>query len=465
VDGADRLPRLRFGTITMKPVRDVRIEGRIIHFRHGAPQARKIAEVAHEDLFTYAEVEVDQPLPKLVFAVLWLGELVESGTPRTMVEELPTIDTLVLEARADPGLTELVDRITAHVHTVHVAAAKAVQKFEDQAAETFEDAKEDLEEGRYQDAFDAFTRLLEEKALAETEFVKSRKTTIQAYRDEAKKKLPTVQIGGWYRTRAEHLGGESVSKGYYRAALTFDLEDDRQLERMEFTKGRIGIVQIEKLPLGPNPPGTDPDEERIEVQRLLRFFPPEEEPGDWLNRHPLTLEAPFLYSREMTIRFKARWRRPLALLLSLRGTNVVVLSDDGRQQNGRGVHMWQGTDLSRPDRIVPDELRKTWIDRHPEALKGDAAHERYFQFEPNRWYGIRFVKGEKFAALYVDERLVYEQPIKQYGAKSKEIVILTYTPMALDEMRIEGTVDPDWYRSRVVRAARAGNGRGSESPK
>ncbi|MHC4859125.1 MAG: hypothetical protein ACYTDY_03425, partial [Planctomycetota bacterium] len=454
VDGAVSLPSLRFGTIKMGPVRDVQVEGRNLHFRYGAPQVRKLEEICYEDLFRYAEVGLEAPLNKLTHAALWLGELERIGTPRDKARELPSIESAVLEARVEPVLVSLVDEVVVLVRAKIVAATEAVQAFEDLAADKFDKAQQALTDGRYQDAYDGFVSLLENKVLAETEFVKSRKTLIQEGRDEAKKKLPGAQLGRWYRTRAEHLAGESVNKGY-RAAITFDLEDEGQLERMKFTEGRLGIVKIEKLSLGPNPPGTDPDEERVEIQHLLRFLPAEEAPKDWLQFHPLTLESPFLYSREMTVRFKARWERPLAFLVSLCGTNVIVLSDDGRRENGRGVHIWQSADLSRPDRIVPQELRNTWIERHPEVLKGDAAHARYFQFEPDRWYRVRFVKGEKTAALYVDERLVFEQPIKQYGAKGQDMVILTYTPMKLDEIRIEGTVDPAWYLRRVVRAARA----------
>ena len=61
------------------------------------------------------------------------------------------------------------------------------------------------------------------------------------------------------------------------------------------------------------------------------------------------------------------------------------------------------------------------------------------------------MKGEKLAALYVDDRLVLDAKIKQYAAKGEEISITTWTPMELDEIRLRGVVGKDWYNRYVKR--------------
>jgi len=151
----------------------------------------------------------------------------------------------------------------------------------------------------------------------------------------------------------------------------------------------------------------------------------------------------------MSISFRVRWKSPLVLVVSLCGTNLVVLSDNGRKENGRGVHIWQSADLTRLDRVVPDVLRKTFLDLNPDVLKGDGANRRYFQFEADRWYLVRFEKKERRAALYVSDRLVYERDIKPRGAKAREIQIITYTPCEIDDLRLVGTVDSEWYHRRI----------------
>jgi hypothetical protein len=93
------------------------------------------------------------------------------------------------------------------------------------------------------------------------------------------------------------------------------------------------------------------------------------------------------------------------------------------------------------------EHRTTYLQRNPQVLKGESIHHRYFQFEGGRWYRVRFVKGDKEAALYVDDRMILEKKIKQYGADGKDIEFRTWTPCDLDEMRILGTLDGDWYHS------------------
>jgi hypothetical protein len=52
----------------------------------------------------------------------------------------------------------------------------------------------------------------------------------------------------------------------------------------------------------------------------------------------------------------------------------------------------------------------------------------------------------------VDDRLIIREAIEQYhGEDVREIVILTYSPMRLDDLHLLGTIDPAWYRREVKR--------------
>ena len=68
---------------------------------------------------------------------------------------------------------------------------------------------------------------------------------------------------------------------------------------------------------------------------------------------------------------------------------------------------------------------------------------------PDRWYRIRFTKGERRATLRVDGRAVGEWTFKTGSPPDpKRIVILTYTTTLLDNLRIEGTLDRAWLQGR-----------------
>jgi hypothetical protein len=238
-----------------------------------------------------------------------------------------------------------------------------------------------------------------------------------------------------------------VSSAAYAVGLLFDLEDAAQIARFRFTPGRVDHARLELPLLGPTGPDDPRPLEATSVDHVIQFREAVNVPADFLNRHPLRIECPFRHQSPMSISFRASWERPIALVVSLAGTNVVVLSDDGRREDGRGVHIWQNLDISRPDRAVPVSLRRVYLDHHPEALAGEAERTRYFQFEPGRVYRIRFEKGEKTARLLVDDRVVHESEIRQYGFDGEEIVIVMYSPAEIDDLRIEGTIDPEWYQS------------------
>ena len=333
-----------------------------------------------------------------------------------------------------------------------VEAVRArLEAFELKAKAIYKSASQAMIEGRWKDAYDKLTDLLEDANLKETKHVSERRDLMESERKQAEERLPSVKLSQYFNGRTEHLAGTKVKHDEYRWALILDFDDESELERFDLTPGRIGIVSVERLRFNVPIPGVEDEPEKV-VERQLAFFPPENGRKDWLDKHPLRFESPFLYYKAMSIEFQVRFDDPVALLISLAGTNVIILSDDGRKENGRGVHIWQSLDLTRPDLAVPARHRKIYLDANPDKLKGDAARHEYFQFERGRWYRVRFVRGEKTTSLYVGDRLVVSKDLGRFRAKGHEITLRTWSPCRLDEIRIEGTLDPDWYGKRVVRS-------------
>ncbi len=447
VDGRPQIAEgLGFETVRVRPVHDVRVENRTVIFRAqvGGPlQSFPVEKVSVEDLRRECGLDPRDAVFRVVVGLFRLGELRALQNDRSLREQLAEIENEILAGREHPGVAPLAEELSALLRGERAAIEDRLRSDENAAQVRYDQAQGYLKARRWQDAYESLDLLLTDPRLSRTEFVKQREAQLRTLRDEAKAKLPSVRLGEYFGARSDHLAGLSVSAGY-RAALLFDWEEEAEIERFRFTPGRIGILAVETPFVGPEPPAGGGGAATWR-EHYLRFFPPARMPEEGLDRHPLVLESPFLYSSEIAVEFRARWERPLALLVSVCGTNVAVLSDESRRENGRGVHIWQDADLSRPDRAVPDDLRATFIARRPEVLDGDASRSRYFGFEGNRWYRIRFTKGEKEAVLTVDGRTVHTERIGQYQVKTEQIEIRTWTPCDLDELQIEGTVDREWF--------------------
>jgi len=441
---------LTLGTIR-DTVYDIRVDAgaRSISFSRepgGAREEKPLRELSVDDVFREAQRPPDDIVARFVRAILRLGEVVRMPDTGAAVRELEIVEGWIGEARQLQLLGQFPERVLIHVRKQERLLEQRLQTDEVRAERIFLEAETALALEQWQLAHDKYSLLLEDRKLRETKWVRDRLPSIKMAIEDTKKKLPAVRIGNYLRTRSRHLSGDSVSSRKYRIAVSYDFRNREELERWRYTEGRVDLLTVEAVIAGPNLLDT------TRRQGLLGFLAPENirERKDWLQNHPLRLESFLLYSRDMSISFRVRFQEPLALLVSLCGTNVLVLSDNGESQNGRGVHIWQSESLLRPDRIAPVQvLRKTYLEMHPDVLKGDAANHRYFQFEPNRWYHVRFEKKERHASLYVSDRLVYERDIKLYGAKGRDIVILTYTACEVDDLVLTGTVDPGWYNRRV----------------
>ncbi|MEN8151569.1 MAG: hypothetical protein ABFS86_17270, partial [Planctomycetota bacterium] len=438
---------LTFGTIreTMYDLRTDR-EGRSVTWSREPGGERReswIRNLAVEDLFREAGQADTDPQGRFIRALLRLGEVRRMTDLAAAERDLDLIEGWVGEARNLHLLGTFPNEVLGYVREFKVSHRQKMLSDELRAEAIFTEAEAARKSERWQEAHDKFSLLLEERKLRDTKYVRDREPYLKQRLQEMKQKLPGAKVGEHLRAKVRHLAGTTVKRRNYVIAVAWDFRNRDGLEHWRFTEGRVDLVETVVYVSGPELAET------TRRQSLLGFLPPENGSADWLQYHPLRIESPMLYSRDMSISFRARWKEPLAFVVSLCGTNLVVLSDDGRKENGRGVHIWQSEDLTRPARAVPDALRRTYIESHPNVLKGDAANRRYFQFEPNRWYRVRFEKRDRSAALYVSDRLVYERDIKPRGAKARDIALVTWTPCEIDDLELRGTVDPEWYHRRV----------------
>ncbi len=469
IDGMDSVAGgLRIGGVTYPEVYDVSVEGRMVTFRSrrgGRKESHPVSQLSAEYLMRIVGRPEGDALTGVVNGLLKWGDLKARGAPRRLFDELPGIVELILSGSVEGEGRTFAEALGALIRREWDEVGMQLAEWEHEAAEKLTEALLNLDRRNYRDAYDGFDLLLKSKRLSTTDYVQHRKDEIESYRAQAKERLPSVKMAEFTGARVDYVKGGSVDSHTHVVAFFYDMENPEEIRRLELTSGLVGIVQMESPPIGPPSPWEAPDQERTVVEHQLRFQQSGKE-GDELDRHPLRIESPFLYNRPMSVEFRVRWDRPLAMVLSLCGTNVVVLSDTSRLENGRGVHIWQAGDISQPCLKVPDELRTSHLRRFPDLLQGESIHHRYFQFEAERWYRVRFVKGDKLAELYVDDRLILEKTVKKYGVDGPDIVFLTYSPCELDEMRILGTVDPRWF-NRIPRrmqeeAARIQNG---EQPK
>jgi len=441
---------LKLGTIG-DTVYDVKVDrsARTIRFSRvpgGEPETRPLRDLSVHDMFREAGHPADDTLARFVRAILRLGEVLRMSDPAKADHEIQIVEAWISEARTDDRLGRFPDRVVIYVREQQRLITERLMTDEARAERMFREAEAFYELQQWQDAYDKYSLLIDERKLRETKWVRAREASIKAAIADLKKRLPGARIGNYLGTKTQYLDGDSVNRSNLRIMISFAFRKLAELSRWRYTEGRVDLVEAEVIVAGPDL------KEFTRRQSHLAFLPPANirERRDWLQNHQLRLESPLLYSRDMSIGFRVRWKEPIALVVSLCGTNLLVLSDNGRKQNGRGVHIWQDESLLRPDRLRGvDILRRTYLDLNPGVLKGDAANHRYFQFEPNRWYRIRFEKKERYASLYVSGRLVYERDIKLRGAKGRDIVIQTWTACDIESLEMTGTIDKDWYNRRV----------------
>ncbi|MCU0725010.1 MAG: serine/threonine protein kinase [Planctomycetes bacterium] len=420
---------LLFGRVRYWPMYEVTVSGRDITFRResgGRPEVLSVERVSVDDLRRECGLPLTEPGVRMLFALFRLGELRAQQDDRALRNALPDIENEILAGKGNPSLAPLAEDAAALLREQRTTADDRLRIEEDSARVKYDQALKHMEARRWQEAFDLLNLLLTDPRLSRTDFVKQREESIRRDRDEVRAKLPAGRLRDYFGARSDHLAGVSVNSGY-RAVLYFDWEDPAEIARFTLSPGRVAISEVNTLFIGPEPPEQGP-EPATQKEHVLRFLPPEKIPDDWLDRHPLRLGSPFVWSDEIAVEFRVRFPNPVALVISVCGVNVAILSDESRQENGRGVHVWQAADASRPDLAVPDEFRSTYLARRPDLLAGEAARERYFRFEANRWYRVRFVKGAKDATLFVDGRALRTEKIQQYVEKSDEIVLRTWTP-------------------------------------
>lgn len=463
VRALEQLPDgLRFDGIEYRQIRNVTFAGDQISFvtSEGRRISLPLARVDLRNLFEYAEVtDPESPRHSFYFAVLRFAELRASDSARRIVDE---IDGFLLERIARiartgdagpyPELAPFAQELLPVVRETREQAYGRLQLQQKQGRDLYEEILRNRADGNWQKVLDDAKSLLE-GALKDTDAARDNRARLKELIEEAQEKLPSEAMRQHYGIDTVHLAGQKVEQRDFRERLIFGMENEAQLAAFRYTDGRVAVVETTRPVLGPPPPDRPLDEHRSRAEHLLVFRPPVKDASEWPKFHPLRLDSPFVYSEPMAIEFRIRWERPMALLVSLCGTNLLVLSAPGGMEYGRGVIIWQSKDIENPDETAPgvERHRAKWLAEHPEALEGDARHREYFQFLPERWYGVRFETDTRTARLLVDGVEVLKADVKQYAVKSEEIVLRTWMPAEVDEIRVEGTVDPQWYQRVILR--------------
>ena len=315
------------------------------------------------------------------------------------------------------------------------------------------------EGAKAQETFVCFADLLARPEYRNTDFVDGRLATIERYRELARLEIESKETG-----RERFSGGvgyqilEGTSGGHSRRArLTIDFDHARLLDNFSIAAGRAAVVNfIRQSPVlaAALREGDAADDTVAIASGVLELRSGPTEP-ERLQHHPLILESPFRHGDPITFECDVSSPKPVFFGVSLAGACVGIVSQDDIVEGGRGVAFWTGKGLRDVDRqSVFEPLRAASVRRTIESTT-DADERRrleettYFRMRPGRWYRIRFEKGTRDAALFVDGREIGRWELDGGSlADRSNISILVYTKTRIDDLVIEGTVDPKWEAKR-----------------
>jgi hypothetical protein len=398
----------------------------------------------------YAELRPTSPDRALVLAA---ARLAEHRTTSDAAERLRYVEAtvpLVEAAKSGAEFQPMAARLAKMAGDLADAARLEVKRAEDRARTDHERARTALDQGRYDAALAQFKRLLEFPSYSRTEYVKSR-------RDEIVKERDAAAIGKRTSNYAAHFpGGLFTQSADGGGELYFDFENPA----LASAEGRKVLGLVDGRTETVSRPCVVADRPNLAKPGASPSVPLELE--HWLawrggtassvpRESPVSVDCPFAMRSRISVSFLYRSDAPLFLAVSICGVTAGVLSAEGEIYGGRGVEIWNAKDLDHPDRAFDerDERHRTaYLAKHPDLLKREG-DRRFFRFEPGRTYRVELVKDERKATLYVDGVLRCEaewRPVS--GALDGKVVLLSYSAGEVDDLRITGTLDPEWLRGR-----------------
>jgi len=249
---------------------------------------------------------------------------------------------------------------------------------------------------------------------------------------------------------------ERVGRYGTRGRVTFYFDHVRSLEDFEIASGRaVPRELIVQLPVLSTivPTSHSRFDRAVEVRDVLEF-----KQGattkDRLQYHPLVFESPFSAKHRIVLECRVSSPTPVFFGISLAGACVGMLSQDEIVEGGRGVAFWMGGLADVDRRAVFQPLRTTTVRAAIDGKRNADERRRledtkYFRMRANRSYRIRYEKGTREAVLHVDGREIGRWAVDGGSLPDRRrIMILAFTTTRIDELRIEGIVDPRWEKKR-----------------
>jgi tRNA A-37 threonylcarbamoyl transferase component Bud32 len=435
-------------------VHGAKLEGRALSFvsENGQKWQVSLDDVALDDVVAYAQLASNDPDAALTRAALRIAEYVAPSEPAEGLKLLDAAGQDLDKARAAPGFQSLVARLSK-LRSDRVDEARAeIRRGEDDARAIHARAKGDLAQGRYEVATQQFKSLLDVARYWRTDYVRRNRDEIQRERDAAEQ-------GRRVANYAAHFPGAQFTQFADGAAeILFDFEsasmatpEARKLlglaeGRTEIASRPMVVADRPAVARATSAPGLP-----LVLDHVLEWRPADA--GGRPRDFPVSIESPFSMRSKVSVAFLYRSDAPFFFAVSIGGVTAGVLSAPGEPAGGRGVEIWNAVDFTDPGKLfdAKDERhRASYLAKHPEALRKDG-DRRLFSFEPGRAYRVEFVKDERRASLWVDGQLRFEtewHPPSQPGPFDGRIVLASFGPGEVDDVRIGGILDPEWLRGR-----------------
>ncbi|MCE9636347.1 MAG: protein kinase [Planctomycetes bacterium] len=454
---SDRRTGIRYRGIT-----SVRVGRSELAFTYGQGQVWQgaLADVPLDDVIRAAGVPLDDPESALAAAALRITQYHVPQDARRGLPVLSGVGPWLDAARGAAGTMPVVERLVALRDEQFRRTQHEVDDAESTARRVHEAALQELLDGRADLAMEGLRSLRDLPRLRQTEYAVSRRDEIRQQLDRAEHARQSGSIA------ARFPGSRFTESADGTAEIYYDFEDPAvskpdALAALGLVSGRVEIgsrllviadrpARVGRAPLALGAEGAG-----VKLDHVASWLSADEQgaPRD----APLRMECPFLPRKRIEVSFLCRSERPFFLSVSVCGATAGVLSAPDFVQGGRGVSIWSATDIDQPDRAFDERTRKTWIDAHPDPFRREA-DTRFFQFEPGRVHRVRVVKDEKRTQLFVDGKLRVEEPVRfqpQPGGAAgppspllDRVVISTHGPLDMDDLRIAGTLDPEWLRRR-----------------
>jgi tRNA A-37 threonylcarbamoyl transferase component Bud32 len=437
------------GYLRYPGIKDVRIADRDLSFTLEGGQIWKgsIYDLALDDVVFYAGLSPNDPERALVIAAVRLAEHVPPSDPVEGVRVLTDMAPVLDAARGSAALAPMTQRVARLRDELLGKARELVMDIEQRVEQKHRDAITALNSGNYDEAYQHLQQLLDVKSFWRSEYVK-------AHREEIGKQKESAALGRQQANYAAHFPAGTFRKSADGSGeIFFDFEsaalasaDVRR--RHGLVDGRTEVASRPAV-VADRPGLVHPDGAQavpLVLEHVLAWRPAEGslEPRDF----PVTVDCPFAMRTRISVSFLYRSDTPFFFAVSVGGVTAGVLSAPEDKYNGRGISIWNARTLDRPDKEFEDRYRSSYLAKHVEALRKEG-DKRFFYFEPGRTYRVEFVKDERKASLWVDGQLRLEsdwRPVS--GPLDGKITLTSFSAAEVDDLRITGTLDPEWLRGR-----------------